>query len=84
MDQNTLLNPGPQIPQTRQLQLKFFHYRYIVTPFGLLCGIKDDKPRAAPENKVLEESYRKKKNPNDIEIGVCNILIIYRDQQHSL
>lgn len=50
--------------------IRQLYEKYIVTPFGLLCGIKDDKPRAAPENKVLEESYRKKKNPNDIEIGV--------------
>ena len=51
-------------------------FRFVVTPFGLFCGLKNERPRKAPTNNILEKEYRHKKNPNRTLIRVYYHLFI--------
>ncbi|XP_052247343.1 ceramide synthase 6-like isoform X2 [Dreissena polymorpha] len=75
--------PGSDIyyPQTSDLFVSFgvaiglylfrlFYEKFVITPFGIYCGIKLDRPRRAPQNDVLEKEYKHKRNPDSSQIQI--------------
>ncbi|XP_045170120.2 ceramide synthase 6-like isoform X2 [Mercenaria mercenaria] len=70
---------GKYFPETKDLLVavgvalalyvfRLLYEKFVVLPFGLLCGLKNDKPRRAPTNDVLEKEYGHKKNPDYTQI----------------
>ncbi|KAK3592976.1 hypothetical protein CHS0354_023198 [Potamilus streckersoni] len=66
---------GPYYPQVSDMYFPFplalliyvirqIVERYFFMPLGLYLGLKNEKPRQAPHNPVLELAYKKHKNPN--------------------
>lgn len=73
--------PGVYYPQTNDLYVSFavagilyiirqFYEKFVVAPFGAYFGLKHERTRRAPENDILENKYKKKKNPDIKEIEV--------------
>lgn len=43
-------------------------FRYCFSPFGVSLGIKSTKPKRAPDNKILEETFIKNNKWNHKEV----------------
>ncbi|KAL4222172.1 Ceramide synthase 5 [Mactra antiquata] len=50
--------------------IRQLYEKFVIAPFGVYCGLKNDKPRKAPKDDFLEREYRHKKTPDYLQIQI--------------